>query len=110
MRALLEGVGWVNHPATKMWEGFEISLFHYQLEICTEWITVRRYKDTCLEKSLVLLHSAGLCYTEDYDSPVWLGNKEFHASHRSNLLRKNKEWYGKFGWEEPDNLPYIWPV
>jgi len=34
--------------------------------------------------------------------------KEIHASHRSNLLRKNFEFYSKFGWKEPDNLPYIW--
>jgi len=42
--------------------------------------------------------------------PLWLGNEELHASHRSNLLRKAPLWYGQFGWTEPDDLPYIWPV
>jgi hypothetical protein len=42
--------------------------------------------------------------------PPWLGDEAFHASHRSNLLRKNPEWYGQFGWTEPDDLPYVWPV
>jgi hypothetical protein len=32
------------------------------------------------------------------------------ASHRSNLLRKDPKWYGQFGWTEPDDLPYFWPV
>jgi hypothetical protein len=42
--------------------------------------------------------------------PNWIGDEKFHASHRSNLLRKDKEFYGKFGWAEPDDLPYFWPV
>ena len=40
--------------------------------------------------------------------PHWLGYEPFHASHRSNLLRKDAEYYSQFGWTEPDNLPYIW--
>lgn len=27
---------------------------------------------------------------------------------RSNLLRKDYEYYKQFGWTEPINLPYIW--
>lgn len=42
--------------------------------------------------------------------PKWLGNDKFHASHRSNLLRKKPEYYSSFGWKESDNLPYIWPI
>jgi hypothetical protein len=41
--------------------------------------------------------------------PIWHGNKNFHESHKSNLLRKNKKHYSKFNWETPSNLPYIWP-
>jgi hypothetical protein len=48
-----------------------------------------------------------------YLDPPWLGNPYFHAAHRSNLLRKDAEkgwgWYCNFGWEEPDDLPYVWP-
>ena len=40
--------------------------------------------------------------------PKWLGNKKFHSAMRSNLLRKDKKYYSKFGWKEKDNLPYIW--
>ena len=42
--------------------------------------------------------------------PPWLGTESLHASHRSNLLRKDPDWYGRFGWTEPPDLPYIWPV
>ncbi len=41
--------------------------------------------------------------------PPWLGEPAFHASHRSNLLRKDPAFYGKYGWREPDDLPYVWP-
>lgn len=40
----------------------------------------------------------------------WLGDPAFHASHRSNLLRKNAEHYGAFGWTESPDLEYVWPV
>ena len=40
--------------------------------------------------------------------PYWLGNSDFHASHRSNLLRKDPEHYSQFGWTESDDLPYVW--
>ena len=46
----------------------------------------------------------------DDDYPPWFGNEKIHASHRSNLLRKDPEFYGKYGWTEPDNLEYVWPV
>lgn len=45
----------------------------------------------------------------DVKMPVWFGDKDFHASHRSNLLRKDAAFYSKYGWVEPDTLPYIWP-
>jgi hypothetical protein len=42
--------------------------------------------------------------------PPWLGDEGVHASHRSNLLRKDREFYSKYGWAESDDLPYVWPV
>jgi len=44
----------------------------------------------------------------DTGLPVWIGDEELHASHRSNLLRKDPEHYGQFEWEEPDDLEYVW--
>jgi hypothetical protein len=47
---------------------------------------------------------------EDVTLPHWLGREDFHASHRSNLIRKDPIWYGQFGWTEPNNIEYIWPT
>ena len=96
--------GWRNHPAFKMWDGYDMALIEYALSICKEWIS-RGYKDTLTEKFLDIASRS-----KNGSYPDWLGREDFHASHRSNLLRKNPEWYSRFGWTEPDNLPYIWPV
>lgn len=96
--------GWLNHPATKMWKGYELSLYEYIVAVVTEW-KARGYKDTCLDKAGNLIF-----YVENFKNPSWLGDETFHASHKSNLLRKLPEHYKQFGWTESDDLPYVWPV
>lgn len=96
--------GWVNHPATVMWRGHSYSLAQYGLVICTEWIA-RGYKDTLQDYFLELMSHE---YT-NYTLPHWFGDPEFHRSHQSNLLRKDPEYYGQFGWDVPHDLPYVWP-
>ena len=100
--------GWVNHPATKMWRGHEVSLCQYGLAMCWEWQR-RGYKDSLYQ----FFASALAQYQEDgrtYLPPSWLGEETVHASHRSNLLRKDRGFYSQYGWAESDDLPYIWPV
>lgn len=100
--------GWRNHPATKMWRGHEVSLCQYGAAMCWEWQR-RGYKDTLLD----FFASALAQYDEDgrtYMPPAWLGDETIHASHRSNLLRKDPQYYGQFGWSEDSTLPYVWPV
>lgn len=96
--------GWQNHPAVTMWRGYEAALARYGVYICKEW-RKRGYSDTLLpwfeDRSL-----AGA--TIDY--PKWLGTLAFHHSHQSNLLRKDPTWYGKFNWDVPADLPYVWPT
>ena len=96
--------GWGNHPAVRMWRGHDASLVQYGLAICQEWLR-RGYRDTCAEKI------AAFAPSEDPFSrpPTWLGDEAFHASHRSNLLRKDFDHYKQFLWTEPTDLPYIWP-
>jgi hypothetical protein len=102
---VLDGVtkGWRNHPAVRMWRGYEPMLLHYGLMICAEWIG-RGHADTVRDKLTPHLREGELA------APPWLGDEDFHASHRSNLLRKDPQWYCRFGWSEPDDLPYVWPV
>jgi hypothetical protein len=88
-----------------MWGTHEHALVVYQTAICREW-TSRGYKDTCMGKTLELAEQITWLTTW----PSWLGDRELHASHRSNLLRKNPDHYGQFGWTEPDDLEYVWPA
>jgi hypothetical protein len=98
---------WRNHPATRMWQGYEYSLCLYAIAICDEWRR-RGYRDTLQQQFYDA--AAPLIDTTECARPAWLGDEAFHASHRSNLLRKLPEHYGAFGWTEPDNLEYVWPV
>lgn len=98
--------GWKNHPAVKMWEGYEVALGQYVFAICDEWIG-RGYKDTCKEK-------VGNIIKEHFGNaecvlPPWIGNKSFHKSHKSNLVRKKQEHYGKLWPDVPPDLEYVWP-
>jgi hypothetical protein len=107
LNALLTGGGWRNHPAAKMWRGYEPSLAIYGIEMCHEWVR-RGYRDTCLKKLRDTYFSFPFGYSPS--APPWLGRDDFHSSHRSNLLRKDPAWYGQWGWTDPDNLSYVWPV
>lgn len=90
--------GWQHHPATKMWRGYEEGLKHYMNACIKEWIR-RGFKN-----SMKLEHISFPVLM-----PPWVGDEKVHASHRSNLLRKDPVFYGKFGWSETSDLPYIWP-
>jgi hypothetical protein len=99
--------GWRNHPATKMWQDHEYALAEYGSVICKEWIN-RGYKDNMLPSFVDYLNQ----FSNNKTLPNWIGNQSFHDSHKSNLLRKNAEFYGvhdDFVVIGPD-LPYIWPV
>jgi len=91
--------GWRNHPVTRMWAGYEEALKLYQNFTILEWID-RGYNNNMkfeqIDHKNILL-------------PKWFGNKEFHRSHRSNLLRKDYEYYSQY-FDEPSDLEYYWPV
>jgi Pyrimidine dimer DNA glycosylase len=91
--------GWTNHPATKMWRGHEYMLRLYTQTCIDEWLR-RGYKNNIV---LPMPADAGTV-------PSWLGNKQFHSSHRSNLLRKDPTFYSQFGWSDNPDAPYWWPI
>jgi len=90
--------GWVNHPAKIMWTGYENALRLYH-NLAIEIWAARGFRNGMLPAPI--------------DGPVvfppWLGDEAFHAAHRSNLLRKDPLFYGRYGWTEPPDLPYVWP-
>lgn len=91
--------GWKNHPAVLMWKNYEDALTHYMNCCINEWIS-RGFKNTMVIASV---DENNIVY------PPWFGNEELHASHRSNLLRKDFGFYSKM-FNEPNNLPYVWPT
>lgn len=101
--------GWKNHPAAKMWVGYVPLLAEYGRVVCKEWRD-RGYNDSLLP----FFEGFDLSFFEGFDDvrelPPWLGDEKFHASHRSNLLRKDMEFYSQWGWTDPIDLPYVWPV
>ncbi len=99
---------WRNHPAVKMWKGYEYALCIYSMAVCHEWIK-KGFKDTCLEK-FDRMYEQYLLTWKDRNKPDWCFNEAFYLSHQSNLVRKFPEHYLQYFPNVPNNLPYIWPV
>ena len=114
---LVPGYGWANHPATLMWRGHVEALECYLGAICDEW-AARGFDDTCRATVRRDLASAGVpgsvgTQQELGDAgllPGWLGDEALHRSHRSALLRKDPAHYRPLFPDDPDDLPYVWPV
>lgn len=98
--------GWRNHPAVKMWEGYEFELCRYGYVMCETW-KARGYKDN---QSQFFIEASNQSHRMINIMPHWFGDKKFHRAHQSNLIRKDPEFYGPQFPGVPDNLPYIWPV
>jgi hypothetical protein len=117
VRALtVPGYGWQNHPAVLMWRGHLEALGRYGLVVTKAWVA-QGFGDTCAASITRELATAGLDrirtqaeLTDAGQLPPWLGNEALHLSHRSALLRKDREWYGPRFPGVPDDLPYVWPV
>lgn len=93
------GVGWSRHPCTLMWRNHCPALMLYA-DIC-----VREWKRRGYENTMTLY---GLSPAPAM--PDWLGDPEFHASHRAALLEKWPEHYSRFRWEEEPKNDYKWPT
>ena len=93
--------GWRNHPAVLMWRGYEDALGQYLNAMSAEWER-RGYAN--------MMPRYPLPEVGETVMPTWLGDEALHASHRSNLLRKDPGFYGRYGWVEAPDLPYVWPV
>lgn len=90
--------GWLNHPCTVMWKNFVPALKLYLNYSIIEWID-RGFKNTMemesLDETQIIL-------------PSFIGNERFHSSHRANLLKKEPDFYQKYGWTENPQDPYVW--
>lgn len=117
VRALTRpGYGWANHPAVLMWQGYEEALGRYGFTCCEVW-TELGFGDTCALTIATDLRTAGIEGVRSQGElavahalPPWLGDEQLHRSHRSSLVRKDPDHYRPLFPDEPDDLPYVWPV
>ena len=105
--------GWINHPVTRMWRGYEPALVAYGLSVTREWVR-RGRADTVHGKLMDHLHgepdrdqralrAAGML-------PPWLGRPSLHAAYRSALVRKDPGYYRPLFPDAARDLPYEWPA
>jgi Pyrimidine dimer DNA glycosylase len=99
---------WTNHPAVRMWRGHELALAIYSAHIAEE-ARRRRYRSNLLSEFLSVVR-ARREPGKPARYPPWMRDWSIMTSHRSNLLRKDKDWYSQFGWLVKPDLPYKWPV
>jgi hypothetical protein len=104
---------WVNHPAVKMWRGYDNALFDY----------LRVIKDECLYRNIQTQKNWN-ALTEMYEwnwnrgnsivMPPWWGDSKVHQSHRNNLYRKDPEHYREFLNDKfvacCEKCNYVWPT
>ncbi len=97
--------GWPAHPVSKIWTAHKHALAQYCLYGLEELARRGRYYPHWIS-----VYQNYLKEFPDTGLPPIIGHEPFHRAMRSNLLRKNYEYYSKFGWNEPINLPYIWKI
>jgi hypothetical protein len=116
-----EPKGWVNHPAVKMWKGYEQALVEYTLAMVAEWHR-RGYNSTIGDKAVATYQRAVELGRTEHRAvkaiPAWQANQELFdqiaRTHRQALLAKEYEHYSQFGWAEdsglePTTYEYLWP-
>ena len=88
----------LNHPACVQWwdHAGALAIYHD--------LTILVWKSRGYQNNMPFVSLAG-----KHAMPKWWGDERFHASHRSNLLRKDPVWYGKHGWTDDPTVDYFWP-
>jgi hypothetical protein len=90
--------GWLNHPCSVMWKDYTDALKLYFNISLVVWV----------ERGFTNTMNPEILSSDIVEYPHWLGFEKFHSSHRSNLLKKDNDYYLKHGWTENPLDPYIW--
>ncbi len=91
--------GWRNHPASRIWVGYNDALGYYMNCMIKEWIK-RGYHNT--------MQLYPLSPFQNIKWPTWLGNEKYHSAYRAILLAKDYDYYSQFGWTEIPSIS-VWP-
>ena len=105
--------GWINHPATRMWRGYEPALVAYGLAVTSRWTSLGHI-DTVHGKLVAHLHGEPERTQRELRAlgmlPPWLGRRALHRAYRSALERKDPEQYRPLFPDVPNDLEYVWPA
>ena len=91
-----------NAGYTMMWKGYEEALCLYYNVCCEEWARRGGQNIVCQPEAV----------SDNVKMPPWLGDDALHKTHRSALLYKLPDHYGKYGWDKEFSDPkveYLWP-
>lgn len=92
-------------PAAAMWDGYEFTLGVYGMSACSEWQNKRGNRD----KLAFEIHKLISDYPPELIEPPWLGDLNFHRSHRSYLIMRDPGHYEEFWPSTPELMPLLWP-
>lgn len=103
----LEKGMYANHPAVLMWKDHTVALEKYIKALISEWWARDKHGHSLIYDSIV-----DTVPINEVWLPEWFGDPLFHSSHRSNLLRKDRVFYGFYHWKEENQpyIPYVWPT
>ena len=105
--------GWINHPVTRMWRGYEPALVAYGLAVTRRWVRLG-HVDTVHDKLVTHLHGEPERTQRELRAlgmlPPWLGRRDLHRAYRSALVRKDPEQYRPLFPDVVEDLEYVWPV
>jgi Pyrimidine dimer DNA glycosylase len=88
-----------NHPAVLMWVDSINCLKLYYNTMVNEWVR-QGYNNT---QPIFRVHGK-------IKPPIWFNSRKLYSSHRANLLRKDFNFYSKYGWKEQPTKGYYWPI
>lgn len=106
---VIPGYGRQSHPAVRMWMGHVPALTKYALAMADEWIS-RGHPDNTRESIKEFApQAAHPDYANKIPMPPWMGEPDFHSSHRSKLIQKDPRFYDAVFADTPTDLELIWP-
>jgi len=97
--------GWKYHPAMKSWKGYEPFLLKVYLKAIMEEWEARGYKN--IKCNSMRDEVAEIIGKSPPVMPPWI-TKRLILSHKSNLVRKDPEFYSERFPGIPDDIPYAW--
>lgn len=112
--------GWRNHPAVKMWRGYENALYSYTLAMVAEADKRGIKTDTNMHNLSTLKSAVGSSWGTGF--PEWYQNSEemkrITVTHMARLFVKDPIYYAPFSFfsNHQDNEPccshcnYYWPT